>query len=143
MPKSRAQKRNPLRSLLKRVRRSNLHPEVGRVTKSSRKATRSPAKEAETSRAVASSYKRLARKAEQQRRLFERQNEEILRKLRTIDKEVVSRARDVFDSRRDAAEWMTTHNRALAGATPLEALAKGERNAVLDVLGRIEYGVYS
>jgi putative toxin-antitoxin system antitoxin component (TIGR02293 family) len=50
----------------------------------------------------------------------------------------------VFDDEADAAAWLSTPNLALGHVTPL-ALADTEIGAreVEDLLGRIEYGVYS
>ena len=58
--------------------------------------------------------------------------------------QVVARATEVLGHRDRAVQWMTEENRALSGARPLELLDTeiGEAQ-VRDVLGRIDYGLFS
>ena len=58
--------------------------------------------------------------------------------------QIVARATEVLGDRARAVRWMTEENRALAGARPLELLDTeiGEAQ-VRDVLGRIDYGLFS
>lgn len=57
---------------------------------------------------------------------------------------LLGRAREVFGDAGDASTWLKTPNLALAGATPL-AYADTEVGGreVENLLGRIDYGVYS
>jgi putative toxin-antitoxin system antitoxin component (TIGR02293 family) len=58
--------------------------------------------------------------------------------------EVAARAADVFGSDESARTWLDEPNRALGGAKPLAMLDTDMgAEAVRDVLGRIEYGVFS
>ncbi len=57
---------------------------------------------------------------------------------------VYSAAETVFGSPENAKRWMNKPNRALGGLTPIKALETDIGAAeVVNVLGRIEYGVYS
>lgn len=64
-------------------------------------------------------------------------------KLRVIDSALFERAIQVFDEEQLAAMWFGDPIRALGGASPLEAIARGKRKAFLEILGRIEHGIYS
>jgi putative toxin-antitoxin system antitoxin component (TIGR02293 family) len=58
--------------------------------------------------------------------------------------EVAVRAADVFGSDESARAWLDEPNRALGGAKPFEMLDTDVgAEAVRDVLGRIEHGVFS
>lgn len=58
--------------------------------------------------------------------------------------EAAARAADVFGSEDSARAWLGEPNRALGGAKPLEMLDTDVGvDAVRDVLGRIEHGVFS
>jgi hypothetical protein len=63
-------------------------------------------------------------------------------RLDAIDPELVRWTIDVFGDRHHAALWLARSNRGLGGITPYRALAHDQRQAVLDVLGRIEHGVF-
>jgi putative toxin-antitoxin system antitoxin component (TIGR02293 family) len=57
---------------------------------------------------------------------------------------VAAQAQDVFESAYPAMSWLKRPNRALAGYAPIDLLdtdAGTER--VVELLDRIEYGVYS
>ena len=57
---------------------------------------------------------------------------------------VLARAIEVFGNSDKATRWMQRPNRALGQKTPIEMLgAKEGRKEVEELLGRIEYGVYS
>lgn len=72
-------------------------------------------------------------------RLTAIESERVLRLVR-----VVARAEHVLGARDAALDWLTSPNRALAGEQPLRLLdTEFGAKRVLDVLGRIEYGVYS
>lgn len=58
--------------------------------------------------------------------------------------EVLATAIDVFEDEDNASTWMTRKNKALGDMIPLELMdTSAGINLVLDILGRIEYGVYS
>jgi putative toxin-antitoxin system antitoxin component (TIGR02293 family) len=58
--------------------------------------------------------------------------------------QMVARGTEVLGERARAVKWMTQENRALSGARPLDLLDTeiGEAQ-VRDVLGRIDYGLFS
>jgi len=57
---------------------------------------------------------------------------------------VLAQAQETLGSLDKARSWLGLENRALGGATPLSLLDTDiGAQAVRDVLGRIEYGVYS
>lgn len=74
-----------------------------------------------------------------QRRLDAQESEKLVRYQRLL-----SKAAEVFGGRENAREWLTHPQRGLGNAVPLE-FAKSEIGAreVENLLGRIEYGVYS
>lgn len=74
-----------------------------------------------------------------QRRLDAQESEKLVRYQRLL-----SKAAEVFGGREHAREWLTHPQRGLGNAVPLE-FAKSEIGAreVENLLGRIEYGVYS
>jgi putative toxin-antitoxin system antitoxin component (TIGR02293 family) len=58
--------------------------------------------------------------------------------------EVFSRGNEVFGSGADFREWIGSENKALGDKRPMELLSsRFGAQMVLDVLGRIEYGVFS
>jgi uncharacterized protein (DUF2384 family) len=62
--------------------------------------------------------------------------------LRDTEAEVTRRAVEVIGNEREAMRWLGTPIRALNYATPISLLYDlAGRNAVLAVLGRLEYGV--
>lgn len=65
----------------------------------------------------------------------------ILRQLERLDPEVAAQSIYVFDDRADAAHWLTRAHPELDDVTPLRAIAQGQRRDVLDLLGRILYGI--
>ncbi len=69
--------------------------------------------------------------------------EALLRRIESLDPEVAAQAIDVLDDRGKAASWLTRPNRALGHVTPLRILARGGRQEILDVLGRILHGIPS
>jgi hypothetical protein len=52
------------------------------------------------------------------------------------------RALAVFQEPDNAAQWLLSQNAFLGGPTPIE-MAQSEQEAVINLLGQIEYGVYS
>lgn len=72
-------------------------------------------------------------------RLSAVESERILRLVR-----VVARAEHVLGDRAAALDWLSSSNRALGGDEPVSLLdTELGAKRVLDVLGRIEHGVYS
>jgi len=58
--------------------------------------------------------------------------------------EVFSRGNDVFGSPENFQDWMKVENVSLGGKRPIELLpSRYGAQMVLDVIGRIEYGVFS
>ena len=57
---------------------------------------------------------------------------------------ITQQAIDLFEDADKAKEWLQTPKNALAGLTPLAALATDEgAKALEEVLYRTEYGIYS
>lgn len=69
--------------------------------------------------------------------------EALLARLEVLDPEVAKRAIYVFDDRADAALWLVGVHPALGKRSPYAELARGRRQAVLDVLGRTLNGICS
>lgn len=80
----------------------------------------------------------IARRKKQQR-LTADESERLIRFARLFDL-----AREVFREDEDARRWLKTRRSALGGETPLQrASTEVGARQVEDLLGRIEYGVYS
>ncbi len=57
---------------------------------------------------------------------------------------IAARAEEVFESETTAREWLKRPNRALGGTAPIDLLDTDAGSVqVSDLLGRIEYGVFS
>ncbi|MBE0497344.1 MAG: DUF2384 domain-containing protein [Campylobacterales bacterium] len=57
---------------------------------------------------------------------------------------IIARAEEVIGSRAGAVKWLRSKQPALGNRIPLELISTSEgAEAVSDLLGRIEYGVYS
>ena len=55
-----------------------------------------------------------------------------------------SKATEIFGSEENAVKWLKTPNKVLDGITPVQAMSsRFGAEEVMDILGRIEYGVYS
>nr|MCR5764992.1 MbcA/ParS/Xre antitoxin family protein [Treponema sp.] len=55
-----------------------------------------------------------------------------------------SKASEIFGSQENAVKWLKTPNSVLGNITPVQALSsRFGAEEVMDMLGRIEYGVYS
>ncbi len=88
--------------------------------------------------ALGLSPRTLARRRSSQR-LTTAESERILRLAR-----VVARAEEVLGDAEAARGWLQARNRALGGTPPIEFLDTDiGADAVLDILGRIEHGVFS
>jgi len=93
----------------------------------------------EASLAFGISLRTLARRKETSSLLAQGEGERMVRFAR-----VLTKAQDVLGSLEKAKSWMKLENRALGGATPMSLLDTDiGAQAVQDVLGRIEYGVFS
>ncbi len=56
----------------------------------------------------------------------------------------LSKATEIFGSEENAVKWLKTPNQVLDGMTPVQAMSsRFGAEEVMDILGRIEYGVYS
>lgn len=54
------------------------------------------------------------------------------------------KATEIFGSEENSVKWLKTPNAALGGITPVQAMSsRFGAEEVMDILGRIEYGVYS
>jgi putative toxin-antitoxin system antitoxin component (TIGR02293 family) len=73
-----------------------------------------------------------------ERRLAPEESDRVLRLVR-----VLAQAADVLGDRQAAVRWMLRPNRSLGGRTPL-SMTKTDvgAEAAIDVLGRLEHGVY-
>jgi uncharacterized protein (DUF2384 family) len=67
----------------------------------------------------------------------------LLDRLDALEPELVRSTIEAFGDRHRAALWLARPNRSLGGISPYRAIASGQRQMVLDVLGRIEHGVFS
>lgn len=80
-----------------------------------------------------------ARRKERAGRLNSDESELLLRLAR-----VLAAATDVLGDKEKARSWLLAENRALDGSTPLELLDTGIGfQEVMELLGRIEHGIYS
>lgn len=70
-----------------------------------------------------------------------------IEKLKTCDRRVIERAVSTFGSPEAAGQWLieeTNERAGLGGEAPIDAIeTAGGRMAVLELLGRIDYGVYT
>lgn len=54
------------------------------------------------------------------------------------------KAKEIFGSQENAVKWLKSPNSVLGGITPVEAMSsRFGAEEVMDILGRIEYGVFS
>lgn len=81
--------------------------------------------------------------AEQARKYYEQALVNIFRQLKEADSEMANAALELWEDENDAALYFATPTRGLGGKSPLEMLEKGDRKAVLDVIFRLEYGIFS
>jgi uncharacterized protein (DUF2384 family) len=56
--------------------------------------------------------------------------------------QLAARAVEVFGSEIDAARWLSTGSPDFAGRTPLQDLVKQGSSHAIDVLGKIEHGIF-
>jgi len=63
---------------------------------------------------------------------------------RITKKDLIERAAEIFKSRDKAKDWMKEPHKALGGKPPAECfMTLSGAEEVLNLLGRIEHGVYS
>lgn len=55
---------------------------------------------------------------------------------------LVDRAVEVFGNERQATRWLSTSSQDFEGRTPLQDLIKNGPDHALEVLGKIEHGVF-
>jgi hypothetical protein len=67
----------------------------------------------------------------------------LLDRLEDIDPEVAKRTIEALNDRSKAALWLATRHPCFRGHVPYQVIACGQRQDVLDVLGRIEHGTFS
>lgn len=59
-----------------------------------------------------------------------------------LDQDLSSMAIRALGNEDAAAHWLASPLKTLGNATPLEAIGEGKRRQVVDILTRIEHGVY-
>lgn len=59
------------------------------------------------------------------------------------DREVANLALDAFDNRAAAAGWLSSDCGSLGNEKPLALLLHGKRDAVLDCLNKIKFGMWA
>lgn len=67
----------------------------------------------------------------------------LLSRFESLDPEMAKRTIEALNDRRKAALWLATHHPCFRGRVPYQLIASGQRQDVLDVLGRIENGTFS
>jgi uncharacterized protein (DUF2384 family) len=67
----------------------------------------------------------------------------LLNRLEALDLELAKQAIEVFGNRCRAAIWLAARRPCFHGLNPYQLIAKGKRQDVLDILGRIEHGIFS
>jgi len=85
----------------------------------------------------------LSRKADRAKKDYEFALVEIFKELKTRDPEVAAAAFELWDDVVDAARFLAKPARGLGGKTPLEFIEDGQRKEVLELIYRLEYGIYS
>jgi hypothetical protein len=67
----------------------------------------------------------------------------LLSRFETLDPEMAKRTIEALNDRSKAALWLATRHPCFRGHIPYQLIASGQRQDVLDVLGRIEHGTFS
>lgn len=84
--------------------------------------------------------KRTAARRKEQSARWKSEESELLYRLARV----LAAATEILGNREKARDWLVAENRALGGAVPIELLDTGiGYQEVMDVLKRVEYGVYS
>ena len=82
----------------------------------------------------------LSTQADRKRKDYESDLVDIFKQLRAQDPEVADRALHLWDDLLDAAEFMATPSK-INGISPLQMIEEGKRQAVLTLIGQIEFGL--
>ncbi len=80
----------------------------------------------------------LADRAMKSRQTLRSDLEKILSETETLFPDIVNKAVTTFAGRADAVDWLTWPNPTLNRETPLALLAKGQRQAVIQALARLD-----
>lgn len=67
----------------------------------------------------------------------------LLSRLEALDPEMAKRTIEALNDRSKAALWLATRHPCFHGHVPYQVIASGQRQDVLDVLGRIGHGTFS
>jgi putative toxin-antitoxin system antitoxin component (TIGR02293 family) len=95
--------------------------------------------DAQMSKVVGTSVRTIVRLQKEQKPLNATWSDRLYRLAR-----VAAQAQDVFESAETATSWLKRPNRALAGHAPIDLLdTDAGTEQVVELLDRIEYGVYS
>ena len=62
--------------------------------------------------------------------------------INSISPGAIEKVKSIFEDEDSAVKWLTEENRAL-GRIPIELISEGREQEVWDILGRIEWGVFS
>ncbi len=84
--------------------------------------------------------KALSEAAHQAQTNYEFELVDIFKQLKAKDPEVASAVLAIMEDPIKAAEFMAIPARGLAGKSPLQAIEDGERQVLLDLIGRLEHG---
>ena len=85
----------------------------------------------------------LSHQAEQARKNYECELVEIFHKLEEEGPEVATTALELWGDVNKTATYLASPVQALAGKSPLEAVDNGDRQVVMDLLFRLEHGIFS
>jgi len=75
-------------------------------------------------------------------RQFDNVSQSAFRKLKEFDTELHEKAIQTLENEKEAALWFSDPLEAFKGQTAWEMLLTGNRQVILAVLARMEYGVY-
>lgn len=92
--------------------------------------------------AVGDTLKTLAADAERLRNDHDDGLEQLLKRLEELDSELATRVIEVFGNRSVAARWLARRRPCFRDQNPYPVIARGERQDVLDALGRIDHGTF-
>ncbi len=87
--------------------------------------------------------KKLSHLANRVRKNYERELVSIFNKLKEEDFEIASMALGLWNDVVQTAEFLTMPAKGLASKSPLQVIEEGERQKVLDLIGRLEHGIPS
>ncbi len=87
------------------------------------------------------SFEDATRQAERAKAEWSRTMSELFNVIYTLDREFGAVCFEVFGRTDTAMHWLTTPLPNLGGDSPLRAVLRGDRLAVLDILGRMQHSV--